>query len=382
MTALAAEIRERIRRDGPISVATYMELCLSHPTLGYYRRACPIGAAGDFVTAPEVSQMFGELVGLWCAAVWQAMGAPRRVVLVELGPGRGTLLADARRAARAVPAFLDALDLHLVETSAPLRAEQRTLLGDAGPTWHGSFETVPPGPLLVIANEFFDALPIRQFERIDGAWRERVVTLADDSSALRFAAASTCDAESAGLGGAPAGAIVERAPARDALAAALATRVAAEGGAALIVDYGHERPGLGDTLQAMRRHRRHGVLEDPGDADLTAHVDFSALAAAARGANAFGPVAQGHFLKALGIEERAAVLRRGASAEQARAIDAALRRLTGAHGMGALYKALAIVHPALGAPPGFETVPRTGPRTVPHMAAATGTATGTATVAP
>ena len=374
MTALATEIRERIRRDGPISVATYMELCLSHPTLGYYRQARPIGAAGDFVTAPEVSQMFGEFVGLWCAAVWQAMGAPRRVALVELGPGRGTLLADALRAARAVPAFLGALDLHLVESSEPLRAEQRTLLADAGPTWHGSFETVPPGPLLMIANEFFDALPIRQFERIDGAWCERVVTLAAGSRALRFAVAGTCAAEAAGPHGAPAGAIVERAPARDALAAALATRVAADGGAALIVDYGHERPGLGDSLQAMRRHRRHGVLEDPGDADLTAHVDFSALTAAARGAgaNAFGPVAQGHFLRALGIEERADVLRRGASAEQAQAIDAALRRLTGAHGMGALYKALAIAHPALGAPPGFETAPRTVPRTVPHMAAAAG----------
>ena len=360
MTALATEIRERIRRGGPISVAAYMELCLSHPTLGYYRRGRPIGAAGDFVTAPEVSQMFGEFVGLWCAAVWQAMGAPRRVVLAELGPGRGTLMADALRAARAVPAFLDALELHLVEASEPLRAEQRAQLADAGPTWHESVGTVPPGPLLAIANEFFDALPIRQFERIDGAWRERVVDLAPASGALRFAAAGTCAAEAACPGsapaGAPAGAIVERAPAREALAAALAARIAAEGGAALIVDYGHERPGTGDTLQAMRRHRRHGVLEDPGEADLTAHVDFSALAAAARGAGAgaFGPVAQGRFLQSLGIEERADALRRGADAEQARAIDAALRRLTGAHGMGMLYKALAIAHPALGAPPGFE----------------------------
>ncbi len=356
MSALAAEIRQRIRREGPISVATYMELCLSHPTLGYYRRARPLGAEGDFVTAPEVSQMFGELVGLWAAALWQAMGAPASVRLVELGPGRGTLMADALRAARTVPGFREAVDLHLVESSEPLRAEQAALLEEARPTWHAGVEGVPPGPLLVVANEFFDALPIRQFERVGDGWRERVVTLAPDSRALRFAAAGPCCAATDGPAGAPAGAIVERAPVREALAAALARRVVKHGGAALIVDYGHEGTGLGDTLQAMRRHRRHGVLEAPGAADLTAHVDFSALAAAARqaGARVFGPVAQGEFLQALGIEARAGVLKQRASAEQAREIDAALRRLTGAHAMGALFKALALAHPALGAPPGFE----------------------------
>lgn len=356
MSALAAEIRQRIRREGPISVATYMELCLSHPTLGYYRRARPLGAEGDFVTAPEVSQMFGELVGLWAAALWQAMGAPASVRLVELGPGRGTLMADALRAARTVPGFREAVDLHLVESSEPLRAEQAALLGEARPTWHVGVEGVPPGPLLVVANEFFDALPIRQFERVGDGWRERVVTLAPDSRALRFAAAGPCCAATDGPAGAPAGAIVERAPVREALAAALARRVVKHGGAALIVDYGHEGSGLGDTLQAMRRHRRHGVLEAPGTADLTAHVDFSALATAGHGAGAevFGPVAQGEFLQALGIEARAGVLKQRASTEQAREIDAALRRLTGAHAMGALFKALTLAHPALGALPGFE----------------------------
>ena len=229
-------------------------------------------------------------------------------------------MADALRAARTVPAFLEALDLHLVETSESLRAEQRTRLAEARPVWHERVETVPPGPLLVVANEFFDALPIRQFERIDDDWRERVVALAPSSEAFRFAAAPAPCAEAGRLGHAPAGAIVERAPAREALAAALAARVAADGGAALIVDYGHARPGTGDTLQALSRHRRHGVLDDPGDADLTAHVDFSALAAAARraGAGVFGPLPQGAFLEALGIEERAAALRRNASASQAR----------------------------------------------------------------
>ena len=355
MTALAEEIRERIRRDGPISIATYMELCLHHPEHGYYRRGRPIGAGGDFITAPEVSQMFGELIGLWCATVWQAMGEPQRLHLVELGPGRGTLLADALRAAATVPAFRDAIDLHLVETNESLRTAQATLLADARPTWHERVETVPPGPALIVANEFFDALPIRQFERIDGTWQERVVALAPSSQALCITAADSVPVE-AGLGCAPSGDIAERAPARETLAGALAERVATDGGAALIIDYGYEQTGPGDTLQAMRRHRRHDVLDDPGSADLTAHVDFSSLGTAARqaGASVFGPVHQGDFLRALGIEARASRLRQGASVEQAAEIDAALRRLTGAHGMGALFKAMAFAHPALGAPPGFE----------------------------
>lgn len=355
MTALAEEIRERIRRDGPISIATYMELCLHHPAHGYYRQGRPIGAGGDFVTAPEVSQMFGELIGLWCAAVWQAMGEPQRVRLVELGPGRGTLLADALRATNAVPTFRDAIDLHLVESSESLRAEQATLLADAQPTWHERFETVPSGPALVIANEFFDALPIRQFERVGDAWQERVVALTPSSQALRFAATDSILVED-GLGCAPSGAIVERAPAREALAGALAERVAAEGGAALIIDYGPDRPGFGDTLQAMKHHRRHDALDEPGNADLTAHVDFSALASAAQreGAHVFGPVHQGDFLRALGIDARASRLRQSATVAQAAEIDDALRRLTGAHAMGELLKALAIAHPALDAPPGFE----------------------------
>ena len=355
MSALAEEMRERIRRDGPISVATYMELCLNHPTHGYYRRGQPIGAGGDFITAPEVSQMFGELIGLWCAAVWQSMGRPQRVNLVELGPGRGTLLADALRAGRTVPAFRAAIDLHLVETNESLRAEQAAVLADSRPTWHERFETVPPGPVLVVANEFFDALPIRQFERIDDTWQERVVTLAPSSQGLCFAATDSVSVE-AGLGCAPSGAILERAPAREALAGTLAARIVAGCGAALIVDYGHEQPGFGDTLQAVKRHRRHGVLDEPGTADLTAHVDFSSLAVSARqaGADVFGPVPQGNLLRALGIEARAVRLRQSANAEQAAEIDAAVRRLTGAHGMGALFKAMAITHPALGAPPGFE----------------------------
>ena len=355
MTALAAEIRARIRRDGPLSVAAYMQLCLAHPTLGYYRRGARIGRAGDFITAPEVSQMFGELVGLWCAVLWRSMGRPPRVGLVELGPGRGTLLADALRAARGADGFRDAIRLHLVESNRTLRAAQRACLASARPAWHDDFAAVPRGPLLVVANEFFDALPIRQFARVDGGWRERVVALDPTSGSLHFGTAGAVRAETVGLASAPAGAVAERAPAREALAAAIARRVATDGGAALIVDYGHARPGLGDTLQAVRRHRPHPVLGDPGEADLTAHVDFPALARAAlaRGARVFGPVAQGRFLQALGIEARAARLRRRANAGQAAAIDSALRRLTQPDGMGTLFKALALAHPALPSPPGF-----------------------------
>ena len=355
MTALAAALRARIRRDGPLSVATYMRLCLTHPTLGYYRRGTRIGRAGDFITAPEVSQMFGELIGLWCAVLWRSMGRPPRVGLVELGPGRGTLLADALRAARGVPGFCDAIRLHLVEANRTLRAAQRARLARARPAWHDEFEAVPRGPLLVVANEFFDALPIRQFERVGDGWRERVVALDPASGALRFGTTGAVHPGVVGLAGAPAGAVVERAPAREALAAAVAGRVATDGGAALIVDYGHAAPGLGDTLQAVRRHRTHPVLGDPGEADLTAHVDFPALAWAARrrGARVFGPVAQGRFLQALGIEARAVRLQRRANADQAAAIDSGLRRLTAPGGMGTLFKALALAHPALPPPPGF-----------------------------
>ena len=347
MTALATEIRERIRRDGPISVDAYMALCFNHPEHGYYRRGRPIGAGGDFITAPEVSQMFGELIGLWCAAVWQSMGRPGRVALVELGPGRGTLLADALRAAKTLPPFRDAIEVHLVESSASLRAEQADRYSPM-PDRRGTRASrrCRQAPFWSSPTNSWTPCQSGSSSESAASWRERVVTLSPSARTLRFAAMDAACAEAAGLGIAPAGAIAERAPAREALATTLAARIEAEGGAALIVDYGHERPGLGDTLQAVKRHRRHDVLADPGTADLTAHVDFSALAAAAQreGANVFGPVPQGRFLRTLGIDARAARLRQDASPEQAAEIDAALRRLTGAHGMGALFKAMAISH--------------------------------------
>lgn len=299
----------------------------------YYATRDPFGAAGDFVTAPEVSQMFGELIGLWCVEVWRAMGAPRPLRLVELGPGRGTLMSDALRAAGLAPDFLAAADVWLVETSPVLRAAQARAVPRAG--FREAFAETPDGPLLLVANEFFDALPVRQFVRQGQGWIERRVGLDGD----RFIF----------LG---AGEVAEAAPARDAAMAEIARRVAAFGGAALAIDYGYLESAPGDTLQAVREHRFAPPLEAPGEADLTAHVDFAALARAARaeGAAVHGPVEQGDFLRALGVEARAAALRpRGGAA-----VDAALRRLTAPDAMGSLFKVIAVTHPDLAPPPGFS----------------------------
>jgi NADH dehydrogenase [ubiquinone] 1 alpha subcomplex assembly factor 7 len=316
--------------------------------------------------------MFGELIGLWCVDLWERMGAPNPVRLVELGPGRGTLMADALRAARLRPEFLAALDLHLVEISAALRARQaETLRGAAAlrsepplsePRWHDSFATVPDGPLLLDANEFFDALPIHQFERTpDAGWQERVVTVdPNNGSAFRFALAPPGPAF--GLLGpewaiAPVGAVAEVCPGGIALAEAIGRRVSGFGGAALIVDYGYGAEARGGgSLQAVRRHGRHDPLEDPGSADITAHVDFAALARAAEGAGAaaWGPVPQGRFLDRLGLRLRAETLLRRATPDQARDIEAAVKRLLEPAQMGTLFKVLTITDPNLPPPAGFD----------------------------
>ena len=364
MTALGARLAARIGRLGAITVADYMAEVLAHPDDGYYMSGDPFGARGDFVSAPEISQMFGELIGLWCAETWRLMGAPDPVRLVELGPGRGTLMADVLRAARIVPAFRAALDLHLVEISPALRARQSELLaesaGEVSPAWHEHLDAVPDGPLLLIANEFFDALPIRQFEKHPEGWCERLVTLGPDGAALVFAltppGAHLAALLPAALLDAPPGAVAEISARAIVIAGEIGRRLAAHGGAALITDYGYARAKTGATLQAVRRHAAHGVLEDPGTADLSAHVDFATLARAAAeaGAKIHGPVPQGRFLEALGIDARAEALRQSATPEQAAAVGAARRRLTHAEGMGELFKALALAHPGLGPPAGFR----------------------------
>jgi NADH dehydrogenase [ubiquinone] 1 alpha subcomplex assembly factor 7 len=363
MNALGRALAARIRATGPITLADWMAEALTHPALGYYRRGDPLGAAGDFITAPEISQMFGELIGLWLVAAWERLGRPDPVALAELGPGRGSLMADALRAARVRPEFGAAVRLHLVESSPGLRGRQAAALASARPEWHDGFETVPEAPLLLIANEFFDALPIRQFQRAEAGWCERMVALDDSGDRFRWVLAPPSAAAEALLAPehlqAAVGTVAEISPAAQGLAAAIGARLAAAPGAALIVDYGHDRSAPGDTLQAVHRHAPADPLEDPGEADLTAHVDFAALARAARtaGAEAHGPVAQGAFLRTLGIELRAERLLARATPEQAHAIRSGLSRLIDAAEMGRLFRVLALTSPGFGPPAGFEQHP-------------------------
>lgn len=300
MTTLNRHLRSLIATKGPLTVSEYMGLALGHPTLGYYRRQDPLGAAGDFITAPEISQMFGELIGLWAAVSWQQMGMPDPVRLVELGPGRGTLMADALRAAGQLPPFKAACRLHLVETSPALREVQASALANHGLTadiaWHDSIDQVPEGPAIVIANEFFDALPVRQFMRTADGWRERLIDVDPDrEDGFRFVLGPPSPVASAlipqAVRNAAEGAIAEVCPAGLSIAAILGQRLTAQGGVALIVDYGHAFSAAGDTLQAVARHSYVDPLVAPGVADLTAHVDFQALARAAteQGAQTFGP---------------------------------------------------------------------------------------------
>ncbi len=358
-TPLEHRIRALVRLDGPMSVFDYMGLCLGDPEHGYYMAREPFGAAGDFVTAPEVSQMFGEMIGAFLVECWERLGRPAPFQLVEFGPGRGTLMADVLRVAKRVPAFVAAARLTLVETSPRLRAAQaKTLEGAAlRPVWVDRAEDLPPGPMIAVANEFFDALPIRQFQRADGAWRERVVGL-DEEGVLGFGLGSTALPEAGlpeGLKTATAGTIVEVAPVGVAIMTELAARIASAGGVLLAIDYGYAGPAFGDTFQAVRSHAHVDPLVAPGEADLTAHVDFTALAqAAARsGAVVAGPTTQGDFLLELGIAERAGRL--GADKDEAVRADivSQVERLVGPDEMGALFKVIAVTPPGLTVP-GFS----------------------------
>jgi NADH dehydrogenase [ubiquinone] 1 alpha subcomplex assembly factor 7 len=361
MTPLETLIREMIAETGPMSIETYMKLALGHPLHGYYTSKMPLGESGDFITAPEISQMFGELIGLWCVAVWRALGAPRPFLLAELGPGRGSLMADALRAAKIAPDFLSAIDLHLVETSEVLRRSQRAALETSGlvPKWHTSVGEIPAGPAIIIANEFFDCLPVRHFVRGVDGWHERLVGL-DAAGHLCFGLAPGAEPGLAVTG--EPGEVLEAGFAAAHVMSGIAARLVAQGGAVLVIDYGYDAPPRGETLQAVKRHRFADPLADPGGADLTAHVDFRGLARAAQtaGARTYGPVPQGEFLARLGIHERAAVLRKHANARQCAAIDAALQRLAGdpavagSTSMARLFKALAVTAPGLEVPPGFE----------------------------
>ncbi|MDO8533649.1 MAG: SAM-dependent methyltransferase [Xanthobacteraceae bacterium] len=361
MTPLEQQIRQLIETEGPLPVSRYMGLALSDPRHGYYATRDPFGAGGDFTTAPEMSQIFGELIGLWCAELWRLMGEPSPLRLVELGPGRGTLMADLLRAAKVVPAFRAALDVHLVETSPVLTERQRVTLAPSGIPlhWHAGMETLPAGPLVALANEFVDALPVDQLVKTEDGWHERRVGMKNGRLAFGLDPAPLPGIEKilpARLRPSPSGAVIER---RDLMPVGdIARRIAIHGGAALVIDYGYARSAFGDTLQAVRAHRFADPLDSPGEADLTAHVDFEALATAAekQGAEVHGPVAQGIFLRRLGIELRAEKIKLGKEAETRAAIDAGIARLTGpAPGMGELFKALAFAHRDLRALPGFDS---------------------------
>ncbi|WP_395687578.1 class I SAM-dependent methyltransferase [Aestuariivirga sp.] len=345
MNRLEAVLGRLIAEEGPLPIDRYMGLCLGHPQFGYYMTRDPLGEKGDFLTAPEVSQVFGELIGVWCAAVWASMGRPRHINLVELGPGRGTLMADVRRAiGQTAPALAQALSIHLVETSPVLRAAQRERL-DGVVEWHASLADVPDGPMLCLANEFFDAIPVRQIERRGGRWHERVVGLTDSGLTL-------------GLGleveqpGGEEGDVAELSPAREEIARSLGRRLAGHGGAALIIDYGHLGAGPGDTLQAMRGHRFVPVTHAPGESDLTAHVDFAALgrALAAGGAVVRPALTQRQFLLAMGLETRFSRLAAGADAAAAAQLARQQARLAEEAQMGNLFKVLAATMPTLPTP--------------------------------
>ncbi len=349
MTPLARALVRRIAASGPITVADFMAEALGHPDHGYYITRDPLGAAGDFTTAPEISQMFGELIGLALAQGWVDQGAPGRIVLAELGPGRGTLMADALRATRAVPGFHAALSVHFVETSPTLRAAQARAV--PGAIWHDSIATLPEAPLYLVANEFLDALPIRQFIRDGGGWRERMVVTRDGALAFALGPAGAVPL----LAGRAAadGTCVEYCPALPGILAEAGRRIARHGGAALFIDYG-DWAGSGDTLQAVSRHVFADPLAAPGTADLTAHVDFAAVAAAAAPARASSMTTQGVFLERLGITARAQALARGLTGAQLDAHVGAHRRLTHPDQMGHLFKVIGLTPPAAPPLPGLD----------------------------
>ncbi|HVX91880.1 MAG TPA: SAM-dependent methyltransferase [Xanthobacteraceae bacterium] len=358
---LEAEIRRLISVAGSIPLSQYMALCLSHPEHGYYITHDPFGASGDFVTAPEISQMFGELLGVWAVATWKLLGSPERLQLIELGPGRGTMINDALRAARVMPDFRRAIDVHLIEASPLLRRRQRHTLGvtDIPVAWHDALTEVPEAPAIILANEFLDAMPVNQAVKQKDGWYERVIKL-DEIDNLVFGLAPepiphferTLPPH---VREAPVGSIFEWRS--NTLVLEIGRRMARAGGAALLIDFGHVKSDIGETLQAVRTHVFTDPLAAPGMTDLTAHVDFEAVAITAEsiGARVHGPIEQATFLRRLGIEARAGALR-SVAPDRASEIDSAVGRLTegGRTGMGTMFKVIALSSPALAMLPGFD----------------------------
>lgn len=340
MTPLEKIITRMILDDGPMPLDRYMALCLGHPEHGYYMTRDPLGAGGDFTTSPEISQVFGELIGVWVAQTWELMGSPRKFALVELGPGRGTLMMDVLRVLQKIPACAKAAEVHLVEMSPVLRAAQLARVPEA--TWHSTIASLPGTPTILLANEFFDALPIRQFERVHGRVFERVIgeglTIGLVPSAMRWPFQTD--------------GVFEDSSIRDAVALQLGDYLSKASGAALIIDYGHLRHAMGDSLQAMKAHKFCKVTEHIGEADITSHVDFENLGRGflKGGAKIAGAMSQGQFLQSLGLEARTRVLASHSDGEKQRNIITASERLAKPGEMGDLFKVMAVTG-GLDAPP-------------------------------
>jgi len=346
MNTLEKIIRDIIAAQGAISLAAYMELALQHPEYGYYRVREPIGRTGDFVTAPEISQMFGEMIGVWCAEVWRGLGKPDPFALIELGPGRGTMMRDILRATSNVSSFHCAKKLFLIDSDLALRKTQRENLAGDMPRYVEELAHIAPMPALIVANEFFDSLSVRQFEKTFQGWSERMVTVKDDDLVISLRGLE--EAETflipISMRDAAPGTVVELCPKAQILMRALARRLATQKGAMLMIDYGYTAPSGTATVQAASNHTYADIFERPGEVDLTAHVDFTTLAEIAREAGLeVSPVlGQGEFLKNLGIKIRADMLKNRATIPQAAAIDAELHRLIDADQMGILFKVMEI----------------------------------------
>lgn len=355
-TPLAEKIKALIRQTGPISVTDYFAMCLADPQFGYYRTREPFGAAGDFITAPEISQLFGEMMGIFLLHAWQRHGMPSPVRIVEVGPGRGTMMADMLRVIHKLsPALYEAASVHLVETSERLqKIQSQTLVEHKWKiSWHTGFDEVPGGFLLLAANELFDAIPIRQFVKTPEGFRERVVGLSADDELAFLAGTASIDPKMlpAPPAGVPTGTIFETSPSREAVMAAMCERLQNNGGTAVIIDYGYMTTAFGDTLQAMLAHQYDPPLASPGEADITSHVDFESLMlqAQAAGVQVNGLMYQGDFLLGLGLIERASALGAGKDMLAQEAIRLGVERLagTGEGKMGELFKVLCVSHPAV-----------------------------------
>jgi len=333
MSPLERQIRQSITINGPMSIETFMGLAISH----YYATRDPFGADGDFTTAPEISQMFGEMIGVWISDAWVKLGQPSEFILVEGGPGRGTLMTDILRATGKMLGFREGMSLHLIETSPVLRNIQKATLAGYNPVWHDSLETLPELPMIFIANELLDAMPVRQYECRKGRWYERVVGLEGDRLVfgLREAQVNAPVLE---------GSFREESPAIQSFIKSLSDRIRRNRGAALLIDYGYDMPGAsGDTLQAVKSHQFVPVLENIGEADLTAHIDFYAVKECCDVAVS-GPVGQGDFLNALGMDVRLQMLKLRATPQQYLDLQSAYSRLTSPTQMGKLFRAMAMCH--------------------------------------